>query len=244
MVTPLSAYRFNWATGEYTDQEGNVVSWDEVNSNLILPNIEGSYTFKGTSSTDIGKMVEAYAKSFSRITNKALDMNFLQKNGIVHHVRAQNGKYIVVSYHPMVMTNFEEKGGWTESHKNGSSDYATGAGLVLDMVGLAAHRTSVDLKNAKFLVRGQNLTKQAKFFAKTSTKSTIAGAAIGITDNTIQAYHDFSQGNKSRGAVQAAQASFYTTGLVLMAVPGGQLFGLGFITAAGASDLFEYFIEQ
>jgi murein DD-endopeptidase MepM/ murein hydrolase activator NlpD len=38
MVTPMSAYRFNWATGEYTDQEGNVVSFNEVYSNLLYSN--------------------------------------------------------------------------------------------------------------------------------------------------------------------------------------------------------------
>jgi hypothetical protein len=38
MVTPMSAYRFNWATGEYTDQEGNVVSFNEVKSNILYSN--------------------------------------------------------------------------------------------------------------------------------------------------------------------------------------------------------------
>ena len=38
MVTPMSAYRYNWATGNYTDQGGNVVSFNEVYSNLLYSN--------------------------------------------------------------------------------------------------------------------------------------------------------------------------------------------------------------
>jgi len=127
---------------------------------------------------------------------------------------------------------------------NESSDYIAGTGLFLDMVGGAANLAARDLKNAKYAVRGQDLFRQAEVLTKASVRASAIGGAIGVVDNTILAINDFSNGNNVSGVLQTTQAGVYATGLVFLAIPGGQVIGGGLILAAGVSDLVEYLTNQ
>jgi len=97
-----SAYSYDYATNTYRNAAGRRVPYNEVKHNYVLPNASAAYYFSDVSYSNINNSVVGYAKTFSSITDKALEMNFLMKNDIVYHVRAQNGRYIVVSYYPMV----------------------------------------------------------------------------------------------------------------------------------------------
>lgn len=85
--------------------------------------------------------------------------------------------------------------------------------------------------------------KQPKWL-KLSFKLNVIGGVIGVADNSIQAYNDISNGNYVRGSIQTVQAGAYTTGLIFMAIPGGQVIGGAIILGAGISDLIEFGIEQ
>jgi len=135
-------------------------------------------------------------------------------------------------------------GGWTDSYVEHSSNILFGENILGMMTSGAASATARELQNAKYIVKGQNLVMQSTQMAKFAARVNVVGGVIGVADNSIQAYHDFSNGNYVRGSVQASQAGLYATGLVFMAIPGGQLIGGALILGAGVSDLVEYMIEE
>jgi hypothetical protein len=120
------------------------------------------------------------------------------------------------------------------------SNTVAGLSVANTLVETAASRTAYDLRNAKYAVRGQNLAKQAAQMTKFAARLNIAGGVLGVADNSIQAYNDFSNGNYLRGSVQAGQAGAYATGLVFIAIPGGQVIGGAIILGAGITDLIEW----
>ena len=128
-------------------------------------------------------------------------------------------------------------------YKGNTGGIITGTGLVTSMYGGAA-QIGTDIGYVKYVVRGQNLARQAVICSKVANGFSVAGGVIGFVDNYYQSKIDFEHGNSMRGSIQAVQAGVYGAGLIFMAIPGGQLIGGALILSAGLTDMVEYFIEN
>ena len=133
---------------------------------------------------------------------------------------------------------------WINMYQNEYANFVTGAGNYMSIVGKAIDWTARDLKNAKYISRGENLINEAKTLVKYSKGLSIVGGVVGAFDNGAQAYNDYLKGNYVRSSIQATQSLAYTAGLICMAIPGGQVLGAGIIFYAGVSDLIEWGIES